>query len=222
LPPTDPYPYFGGVVRRWSPAQCRAAIDLPPGREPPSTAFSDLLDQRRSRRAMRSPSLARIGELLWHAARSRETGTGRFGIPWEHRASASAGGLHAVQVFAVLPCAPGLHLYDAIRHQLLEVSTTQEFVAALVAKAREILPEADGAVLVFAGDRSLAASAYANPESLVWRDAGCLLATFHMCAEWLGFAFCPLGVLGEELVASIDGNNALIAAGACVFGELEP
>ncbi len=171
---------------------------------------------------MRPPSLERVGELLWHAARTRETGIGRFGIPWEHRASASAGGLHSVHVLALLPGAPGPHVYDAIRHHLVALSTPRAPVTDLVRKAREILPDADGALLLFAGDRSFAGSAYANPESLVWRDAGCFLATLHMCAEWLGLAFCPLGVLGEELVACIDPSNALIAAGACTFGEHEP
>jgi hypothetical protein len=35
------------------------------------------------------------------------------------------------------------------------------------------------------------------------RDAGCLVSTLCLCAEWLDLAACPLGFLGEDMVSPL-------------------
>lgn len=168
---------------------------------------------------MSPPTLRRVGELLWHGARTRETGTGRFGLPWEHRASPAAGGLQSIRIFVLVSDSQHVHAYDALRHCLLVLPDSFAAATIFKEKVREMLPDANGAHLLFMADRHLLQSAYENAESLAWRDAGCALATIHMCAEWLGLALCPIGLLGHEVISSADPDNALIAAGACVFGE---
>ncbi len=114
------------------------------------------------------------------------------------------------------------HLYDAMRHALMELVVSPESVTELREQVRAILPAAEGAIALMVGDHRFTATAYANPESLVWRDAGCLLATLHICAEWLGLALCPVGILGQSFVDSVDAGGTAIAAGGCVVGEEVP
>jgi hypothetical protein len=216
---TEPFPSFGGVVPRWRPSGGRL-VELRPSSSASRATFQEVLEARRSRRNMVPPSLGRIAELLWHGARVRETGTGRFGLAWEHRASASGGGLHPLGVVVAIPGWDELYFYDSLRHELMECVGTRDALLALRNRAREVLPEcADSAILTLFADRGYAASGYEFSESLIWRDAGCLLATLHMCAEWLGLEFCPLGILGHEVVDALSGDERLVAAGACVCGE---
>jgi hypothetical protein len=44
---------------------------------------------------------------------------------------------------------------------------------------------------------------YENADSLILRDAGCLVSTLCLCAEWLDLAACPLGFLGEDMVTPL-------------------
>ncbi len=46
-------------------------------------------------------------------------------------------------------------------------------------------------------------AAYENAGSLILRDAGCLVLTLCLCAEWLDLAACPLGFLGEDMVSPL-------------------
>ncbi|HWX23327.1 MAG TPA: hypothetical protein VN578_25775 [Candidatus Binatia bacterium] len=66
---------------------------------------------------------------------------------------------------------------------------------------RECLAEVDlclkvqkGTVFWFVADFARSGAKYQNPESLVWRDSGALLATINLVAEGLGLNCCGLGV----------------------------
>ncbi len=220
MDPTEPSPRDVTVaVERWQPVIGRP-IFLPPAPLAPQVPFQVVLESRESRRKMSPPSLNRIAEFLWHGARVRAVAVGRSGLQWEHRASPSAGGLHAIRLICQRPGEGAPLLYDALRHQFGELS---EFDGTLTVRFREnarvIVPDAEGALFCLVAEPCVVASAYKNHESLVWRDAGCLLATLHLCAQWLGLEFCPLGLLGNELVAGIDSAGLIVPAGSFMLGE---
>lgn len=59
-----------------------------------------------------------------------------------------------------------------------------------------------------------------NADSLSWRNAGALLATMQLAAGGLGLGFCPLGLLGEEVAASLfPSSGRLVAVGTCLVGR---
>lgn len=185
----------------------------------PAKDFGEVLEDRHSRRSMSEPTVDQLAALLWHAARTRQSGTGRFGLRWEHRAAASGGGLHPTELVLVSRAADTAEVYDPVRHRLVQLATPGPEVRSLKAKASEVLPDAAGAILVLIGDIGVVSNAYENPESLLWRDAGCLIATLHLCAEWLGLAFCALGLLGNELASSVGPRERLQGVGVCMVGR---
>jgi len=85
---------------------------------------------------------------------------------------------------------------------------------------RAAVPEAGGAHLVLAAALSRTDAAYEHPESLVWRDAGSLLAVLHLTATALDLGFCILGPLGHDIVMGLRGPPTLIAVGTAAVGEV--
>jgi hypothetical protein len=183
---------------------------LPAGEDGPATSFIDVLDRRNSERRMRPLSALRLSSLLWHAARTRRAAAG-----WERRAAPSPGGLHPTHTFVIHE---QIELYDPIRHSLgtlvLNVGVEQ-----LKAMAREVLPEAEGTLVVLVADLSRIDHLYTNAESLLWRDAGCAIALYQLVATWLGIACCPLGILGHELAQSLEPAASFLAVGSFLVGE---
>lgn len=183
----------------------------------PQLSFREVLDSRSSCRDLLPIPTKLLGALLWHSARTRET---RSGDAWQRRAAPSAGGIHPIQLLAVEPGRDEVLLYDPLRHAmspLADVETVE--VAAVRAVFHEVLPEAKGTFLVLAADHERTRAGYTNPESLVWRDAGCVLATLQLVACWLGIGSCPLGILGGKLVSLVAPGGELTAAGVLAVGE---
>jgi hypothetical protein len=102
--------------------------------------------------------------------------------------------------------------------QVLSI-TDRPTMHAEVKHLRALLPVGRPTYLVLLGDLTLVDAAYANPGSLLWRDAGALLATLHLCAASFGLGFCPLGVLGNGLRAAIFPDlDRVVACGTAAVG----
>lgn len=172
---------------------------------PPPRDFGDVLRSRRS--ALAGPiGWSDIAMLLWHAAGTKgHAPAGRAGLPIEWRPSPSAGGLHPIQLVCINDRGDGpVRLYDPIEHafQLLDVPHG-EITAKNATAVAQVVGAHRGCTLRLIADVGKVGAAYSNPESLIWRDAGCLIATLCLCAEWLGLAACPLGFLGDDMVAPL-------------------
>ena len=85
-------------------------------------------------------------------------------------------------------------------------------------KCKRVLPDADGTFIVLIADMARPMAAYRNSESLVWRDSGALLQTLALAAESYGLGFCPLGILGSEIVDGLPRAARLLAVGAAAIG----
>jgi hypothetical protein len=104
----------------------------------------------------------------------------------------------------------------------LEILTIQNTLPLqdLAKKCCEILPEASGTALVFLGSLTTVDAAYERPMSLLWRDAGALMQTFALAATAYRLAFCPLGILGGEVIEATGLNGHDIRpAGIAMIGR---
>jgi hypothetical protein len=114
-----------------------------------------------------------------------------------------------------------LLLYDPLHHSLQQLAGVNALdVARVRAEFHEVLSSARGDFLVLLADVERTRAKYANPDSLIWRDAGCLLATAQLVACWLGLGSCLLGVLGGGAVDLVAGPSKLSPAGVLAVGEL--
>jgi hypothetical protein len=111
--------------------------------------------------------------------------------------------------------------YDAWAHQLETLNVQNEgALRGFIDKCRQVLPNAPAAALVFLGSLPIVATAYEQPISLLWRDAGALQQTFALTAAVYRLAFCPLGILGNEIVEAAGINKQTIqAVGVAMIGR---
>jgi SagB-type dehydrogenase family enzyme len=219
LDPIEPRPRsVPWGVNNWQPLAI-SKRDLPAPTTEPRIPFLQVLEQRRSNAVSRELPFEALAELLWHGARARETGRGRLGLPWEHRSAPSAGGIHPIELFVRVPGPDGLNLYDPLAHALASVEVVNnDELFSLDRQVAAAAPTARGTIVILVANTNRAEAAYEGSESLVWRDAGCLMMTLHLVAEYLGLAFCPIGVLGTALVRALGEPTGWVAAGTCVVG----
>jgi hypothetical protein len=113
--------------------------------------------------------------------------------------------------------------YEMRRHQL-QVLTPKEKgkIGNLVEAIQEILPDANGTAVVLLGDLERVAAVYENPCSLLWRDAGALLQTLFLSATAFRLAFCPIGLMGHELIEALGLEDRLVGVGAAMIGRSLP
>jgi len=166
-------------------------------------SFLRVLEARRSRVGgdLRWPD---VETLLWHSARTiDQAGIGRAGIQINKRASPSAGGLHCIQIICQMSReneAPRLYLP---RHAFAVLNDRTMAAAENRAEVERVISSASGCTLRFVADLQKADAAYANAESLLWRDSGALAATICLVSEWLGVSSNVLGFAGTEFAKMI-------------------
>lgn len=220
LAPTEPRPREAArKTSRWQPIVL-SRYELPAPSVVSETSFLQVVDARRSER--RSQQLPRedLAELLWHAARVRETGTARLGLPWQHRAAPSAGGIHPIELFVRNCGSDEISLYDPVGHALLSLGPiASESLICLDEQVAAAAPEAHGTILALIADTNRTEAAYECAESLVWRDAGAFMMTLHLVAEYLQLAFCPIGVLGNAIIDALRLPDGWLPVGTCIVGR---
>ena len=211
-PHASPNPWTGiswPVVREWP---------WPPVVFPPAVDFRGLIESRRSRRVLSKISFRETINLISFAIAPRfENGEGRL-----RSLSLSAGALHAVDL--VLMRGGRLFRLDR-RCRLLQAlgPLDRPKLARFSDRTRELLPGADSSTVIFVGDLALIGAFYANPGSLLFRDAGALLQTLALAAEAYGLGFCPLGLLGREVVEALGlESTAAVPLGAAALGRQLP
>jgi hypothetical protein len=197
--------------------------DLPVPPRDPGRAFGEVLQGRRSRIG-RAVGWERVGDLLWHANRATgDASLGRAGLPVARRPAPSPGGLHPIGLVCINQGGDFPRLYDPVRHRFHALKVDAREVGARNAAAvNAVVGKHRGCTIRFVADLAKVSAAYQAPESLVLREAGCLLAVHCLCAEWLGLAACPLGFLGQDLVETLGfPAGRFLAAGGLVVGEFQ-
>ncbi|WP_162180713.1 nitroreductase family protein [Sphingobium sp. DC-2] len=188
---------------------------LPRSVRTPDTAFIDVLKTRRS--GVGGPlGINDLSALLWHSTGLRSRVPGRFGVPAESRNCPSGGGLHPIKLL-VLPLGDGISgYYDDRHHGVGPVQTIA--LAANRESISKILGHGHGTTIQFAADKALLDACYDNAGSILWRDAGALVATMCLVATALGITSCPIGRVGDDIVAATGVMEGFVGAGAVHFG----
>jgi hypothetical protein len=168
---------------------------------PSSRSFADVIAKRRS--AVGDPiTLSSVAELLWYSVGWKGYAPGgRAGFPIAWSTNPSSGGLQSINVICIADDGSAPRMYDPVNHAFLALKADNELVHVENRKAvLSVTGAHSGCTLRLVGDHSKVCAAYENADSLVLRDAGAVLATVCLCAEWLGLSACPLGFLGNAML----------------------
>lgn len=209
--PFEPYG-FATIARR--------SLPIPEGVT--SAPTLEVLHRRRSRRTFGPLSAEQLSSLLWFAAKTLSTAREPSGFPWKHQPAPSGGGRHPVHILVMAPAVDraAVHLYEPEGHALLtldvpSVTVPNQFLTSL----ESVLSPQQGTVLWFAADHLRTATRYERGESLVWRDAGALLATIGIAAEALDLNCCAYGLLGDDWISRLLPPSRFVGVGGCVIGS---
>ncbi len=225
---TNDWPDLGNPVPRERPRPCDVVawphgerLDLsstPAACEP---SVEQLFRSRRTERSIGRLPLDQLGTWLDLCCRAQEVHASSFGFALSLRPAPSAGAIHPVHLVLAQPGCNRWMRYDAVDHALVEVSS--QIDARDVHQAlQEVLPAPDATLILLAAEVAKTAAKYESAASLVWRDAGALLATMGLTAHALDLGFCPLGVTGEPWVGRLLEQQGLSGVGAAFIGGRTP
>lgn len=182
----------------------------------------NLLDHRRTRRTFNALSVDQLGQLLWRSTRTQAIAESDYGFDLELRPTPSAGAIHPIHILAHLPGTPNWRRYDSRRHGLVELPESVESFAGLAEQCQQTLPSEQATRLLLVAEPGKTAAKYRHGESLIWRDAGVLLAIMAVIAEALDYAFCPLGITGEPWASQFAPSGVLTGVGVALVGGPAP
>jgi hypothetical protein len=227
IEPTD-WPDLGVPAPRQQARPCnviawpeRGRFDLSSEAGPCEPEVERLLRSRRTDRTIGSLSVDQLGPWFELSCRAQEVHSSNYGFDLSLRPSPSAGAIHPIHLILALPGVAPFMRYDAIDHVLVETPT--QLVASEVHRAMQgVLPAPDATLVLLAAEVGKTAAKYEHPASLVWRDAGALLAVLGLSAHALGLGFCPLGVTGEPWVSGLLEQQGLFGVGAAFVGRRSP
>ncbi len=162
-----------------------------------SRALREVLVGRQSAREYEPPTLLELATVLIRAGRLRGWRETPEHTQEQTRVLPSAGACHPIELEVVTCGIPGLAAgrwaFDAascVLHRL-EMSTYSEQLENSLEERGFYAARGHTAIITVAHfDRTL--RRYPNGASLVWRDAGVVLAGLHLCATDIGLASCIL------------------------------
>jgi hypothetical protein len=195
-------------------------IALPRVAPPPAAEFASVLSERTSDRSIRRAPLRELANYLAFATLSKSSwGTAPIRTS---RPTHFAGALHPVEIVIVA---------GSERRHVLRLDQTSGALDRLRPVARKPLGDLNGRItdmfpdarcdyLVLLADFALVEAHYVEPEMLIWRDAGALMQTLHLCATAYRLAFCPAGIRGHELAEALFGATFRVwSVGVAVVGR---
>ncbi|MGN7804931.1 nitroreductase family protein [Ensifer sp. 22521] len=195
------------------------AIDLVFRSAPPEKLFANVVRARRSHRFIATASLEEVARVVRETLKADFVGHGEK-QGRKLKAVLSAGALHPVKA-VILRRNQAPIVYDDSVDQFLSVHV-RDAVAfeAFLRTCETVLPDANGHWVALIADSRNVRRLYSNHESLVWRDAGAVIQLMALSAEAQEMAFCPLGVLGGEIVAALlPGTPEIIPVGVVALGR---
>ena len=184
-------------------------------------SFDEVFENRRSRRTLIGVTAREARAFIAHVFAPRQMGTGRL-AGLTRKTMISAGALHPIDVLIV----SGPEIIEPVlfsdRHKkFLTIPILDEngFRAA-IDDAANILPNASGHLILFAGDVRRVSKMYKSPHSLLWRDGGAAAQACSMAAFATDYGFCPLGLSGSAILSAIGPpHREFIALGLGLFGR---
>ena len=220
-PTRDPLPRATPAALKPLDWPMRRTLGASPAARLMPVALPDAMLARRSVREMAPAPLRSVLALVGWVTVARSV---RVADPLSRtrRMPPSAGALHPVEVIVVAGGrrAPVLLRVDPFSARVQVLSERRAGPAArLLTRLPQLLPGARGTALVLLADRARTAAVYHRPDSLLWRDAGALLASLQLAAGTMGLVACPTGLIGQEIAdALFPANDRVVPAGTLVVG----
>lgn len=188
-----------------------------------TTGVCQVMLRRRTRRSFGDVGEQQLSEVLWHTSKVLEMHLATRSTRCQHRPTPSAGGRHPIDLLVARPEVPlgdtKVALYDPIAHALCDLILPDENqFDQLLCALDQALPLGKGTVLLFAAQFDRMLSKYVNGESLVWRDAGALVASISIVAEAFELSCCPVGFTGEPWLSRAFRSSLITGVGGCVIG----
>ena len=116
-------------------------------------------------------------------------------------------------------CHPG-GSYRSFRPRLEELSIATHSGKDLPKEARGFfLNTSLAGVIWYVADMTQLGASYLHPESLAWRDSGVLIAMHALVAEYLGYAYCPLGITGVDEAQYLSDQREFMGVGLALVGS---
>jgi SagB-type dehydrogenase family enzyme len=188
----------------------------------PTVPLITILRNRKTSRTFAELETATLSKLLWMTMKVERQEEEESGFKWQHRPLPSAGGRHPVHALIIQPHLDLRRpsLYDPEAHALNElVPADEEAVSDALAHIEQLVPIGQASVVWFAADYERTLSRYSGGESLVWRDAGAVLAGFTFVAEALELNCCPIGLTGDEWIQRLFGTDRFGGVGGLLIGS---
>jgi SagB-type dehydrogenase family enzyme len=193
---------------------------LPTPTAPTDIPFFQVLLSRNSRRNLGYLTDNSLSELLWYSAKTLSIKKMESGYIWQHRTSPSAGGRHPIDLLLFRRGTSKVRIYDPLAHSLCEIKIESSLLDNFIESINEVISVREATIIMFAAQFDRTLSKYEYGESLVWRDAGALLATISLVAEAIGLHSCALGVTGEPLLSKLlRSNDRVVGVGGCLVGK---
>lgn len=177
-----------------------------------------LLERRRTDRQLGPASLEDLSALLKLTCRTQHWGDNSLGFFTSLRPTPSAGSIHPVHVLATSPNDDYWMRYLPDHHAMECLNPDVLSPADVRAQLRGVVGSTKATILLFIAEPEKTAAKYANPCSLVWRDAGNLQGFIALAAEALSLGFCSLGITGESWARLLDEQGHLAGVGVGLFG----
>jgi SagB-type dehydrogenase family enzyme len=185
-----------------------------------SNALAEVLRERRSTRTFGPLTVSALASVLMRAGRVAAWTEAEDGYQASHRPAPSAGArhpfdIHVVSGRGVQGLEPGAYLFEPVAGALLAQEVHGSRSGILLSRVAERLasPSAPPAALFLVARLQRTLGRYPSGMSLIWRDAGVLLQTLHLCACDLGLNSCILGTCGW-----LESGPSLVDMGALAIG----
>lgn len=181
-------------------------------------AFHDVAFSRRSRRKFNAIGIDQLSTLLWLTARTQDVDRLFSNVTLRRAPVPSAGALHPVHIIITHQRSNSWWLYERDAHELRCLVEVGDLWNGLLDQIEQVVPRGAGSVVLLVAEPGKTMAKYKNACSLIWRDAGVLLAHLGLAAEAARLDFCALGITGEPWVSSLDDQNRLVGVGAALVG----
>ncbi len=178
-----------------------------------------VLARRRSKRTFSRLDMSELSQLLWHCARTQATSPSPLGFELEQRPTPSGGAIHPIHLLVKLAGEPQWCRYDSRVHALVDVVGSADLLRDLLAHSEFVLPGAEATRILLVAEPGKTQAKYEDAASVIWRDAGALLAIMAVVAEALGSHFCPLGITGEPWASRLAPPGILAGVGMALIGN---
>jgi SagB-type dehydrogenase family enzyme len=183
-----------------------------------SKSFFRVLSARASRRSFAHVPDDKLAAFLWYSAKALTMSQGPQDIFCQHRFVPSAGGLHPIDLIVIDVHEQSASVYDPIAHALCKLDVSEEQVTSFLTYSEQVLCPGSGTIIWFAARPEKVKAKYTNELSLIWRDAGALIASMYLISEALGLNCCALGNLGSHELQQLTGNLTILGTGGCIIG----